>query len=166
MKSGNLAVIGALLGIVLCVIGYHTIAGALSFTNAMIGVGIYSQDMPSQSLTPVFAVFGMGVLASCFGFIGLILERSSKKIASLEYVIVGIFVLFGGAFIFGVIPAIFFFVAGYLAYQDDKKIQKEIAEEEYLQQSQMQCPYCKSKIPKEASKCSFCGEWVNQNMER
>lgn len=153
MKSSGYAIIGSLLGVFLCVVGYYTIAGALIFGHALTGV--------NQSITPVLTIFGTGVIASLLGFVGIVLERKDRKIAAIEYAICGVFVLIGGLFIFGGIPAIFFFIASYSAYKDgieDKKIAIE-------KESMISCPYCKSDVPGDVAKCKFCGEWIVDKKE-
>ncbi|MCL2312666.1 MAG: hypothetical protein FWC41_09330 [Firmicutes bacterium] len=154
MKSGVYAIIGILLGVFLCVAGYHTISGAVSFGNTLTGV--------TQSITPIFVLFGIGVIASLLGFAGIILEKHDKKIAAIQYLICGIFVLIGGLFIFGGIPAIFFIVAAYIAYQEGIQERKQVIEKE----SMIQCPYCQSLVPNGAAKCKFCTEWINKKEEK
>jgi len=153
MKSGVYAIIGILTGVTLCSIGF-----ALIGVIAVISISLGGESSGNSSLT----FLGIGVLASLLGSLGIVLERYDKKIAALQYVICGIFVFTGGLLVFGVLPAIFFFLAGYGVYKDEKEEKQIITDQKLM----VQCPYCKSHVPNGAVKCKFCGEWIVKKEEK
>lgn len=112
-KSVILAVFGVISGV---------LAGILLFVLSplMDIVANNSDSMLISSFAGSLAV--VCVLASVFGLIGIFLEGHDKKVAAFQYIVCGFFVLICGVFIIGLIPSIFFFVAGLLAYQDSKRV--------------------------------------------
>ena len=68
--------------------------------------------------------FIVAILANIFAFVGLILEKYNMKIAGLQYIICGFFILISGYIIIGLIPAIFLFVAGLLAIINKTKMEQ------------------------------------------
>lgn len=112
-KTIILAVLGVITGI---------LAGILLFVLSPI-MGIVANNSDGTTISSFAgALASVCVLASIFGLIGIFLEGYNKKVAAFQYLACGFFVLIGGVFIIGLIPSIFFFVAGILAYQDGNKV--------------------------------------------
>lgn len=110
-KSITLAIVGMILGIIFSFICYFFYVFISAFTG-------------SNSNIPLIFL-GFGFLTSIFIVLGIILEKYDLKIASVQYVICGIFLLITGHFYFGLIPAICLFIAGILAFQNRQNDKNE-----------------------------------------
>lgn len=113
-KSVALAIVGIVLGVIFGILLY-LFMGSMSIVSS-------SLSGTSADISGIIVFSSVCVLSSLFGIVGIILEGYDKKIAAFQYIVCGVFVLIGGLLLFGVIPAIFFFVAGILAYQDSTKV--------------------------------------------
>lgn len=113
-KSVALAIVGVVLGVIFGILLYLFMGSVSIISSSVVG--------NSADISKIVAYSLVCILASLLGIIGIILEGYDKKVAAYQYVVCGIFVLIGGMLFFGLIPSIFFFVAGILAYQDGNKV--------------------------------------------